>query len=155
MIKVTLDLVDFVSLQAGTYDYNVTVSNPFSSDTVSGTVTTLDGIIGITVTDNNTVVEPYQTKTFYYQFDYLGVESCMTVNFGDGTEKLYAVNQASCGSGQPAFGGSLVNPMAVTHTYQVSLFIIHPCDPTVVICFLIWPCDKLSISHTSYYIALH
>ena len=20
-------------------------------------------------------------------------------------------------------------------------FIIHPCDPTVVICYLIWPCD--------------
>ena len=21
------------------------------------------------------------------------------------------------------------------------IFIIHPCDPTVVICYLIWPCD--------------
>ena len=21
------------------------------------------------------------------------------------------------------------------------MFIIHPCDPTVVICYLIWPCD--------------
>ena len=24
---------------------------------------------------------------------------------------------------------------------QVTLFVIHPCDPTVVICYLIWPCD--------------
>ena len=27
-------------------------------------------------------------------------------------------------------------------------FIIHPCDPTVVICYLIWPCDiTLLITH--------
>ena len=34
-------------------------------------------------------------------------------------------------------------------------FIIHPCDPTVVICYLIWPCDiafrvTYLISHSSY-----
>ena len=33
-------------------------------------------------------------------------------------------------------------------------FIIHPCDPTVVICYLIWPCDiavhiTYLISHSS------
>ena len=33
-------------------------------------------------------------------------------------------------------------------------FIIHPCDPTVVICHLIWPCDiavriTYLISHSS------
>ena len=33
-------------------------------------------------------------------------------------------------------------------------FIIHPCDPTVVICYLIWPCDTAVhitylISHSS------
>ena len=37
----------------------------------------------------------------------------------------------------------------------VIIFIIHPYDPTVVICYLIWPCDtavrithQLSVSHT-------
>ena len=40
-------------------------------------------------------------------------------------------------------------------TYCVCIFIIHPCDPTVVICYLIWPCDiLLSVSPTSYQIAL-
>ena len=39
----------------------------------------------------------------------------------------------------------------VAHTY---LFIIHPCDPTVVIYYLIWPCDAAVcitylISHSS------
>ena len=34
------------------------------------------------------------------------------------------------------------------------LFIIHPCDPTVLICYLIWPCDiafciTYLISHSS------
>ena len=36
----------------------------------------------------------------------------------------------------------------------VIIFIIHPYDPTVVICYLIWPCDTAVrithlISHTS------
>ena len=34
------------------------------------------------------------------------------------------------------------------------IFIIHPCDPTVVICYLIWPCDiavriTYLVSHSS------
>ena len=34
------------------------------------------------------------------------------------------------------------------------IFIIHPCDPTVVICYLIWSCDKAAcitylVSHSS------
>ena len=38
--------------------------------------------------------------------------------------------------------------------YRISHFIIHPCDPTVVICYLIWPCDiavqiTYLISHSS------
>ena len=24
----------------------------------------------------------------------------------------------------------------------ITYFIIHPCDPTVVVCYLTWPCDK-------------
>ena len=37
---------------------------------------------------------------------------------------------------------------------ELNHFIIHPCDPTVVICYLIWPCDidvhiTYLISHSS------
>ena len=39
--------------------------------------------------------------------------------------------------------------------YLVCNFIIHPCDPTVVICYLIWLCDiavriTYLISHSSF-----
>ena len=37
---------------------------------------------------------------------------------------------------------------------EIWRFIIHPCDPTVVICYLTWPCDiavhiTYLISHSS------
>ena len=40
----------------------------------------------------------------------------------------------------------------IRHNYWY--FIIHPCDPTVVMCYLIWPCDidvriTFLISHSS------
>ena len=41
-----------------------------------------------------------------------------------------------------------------TNKMLLSQFFIHPCDPTVVICYLIWPCDiavciTYLVSHSS------
>ena len=45
-------------------------------------------------------------------------------------------------------------PIESFNLCKIWLFIIHPCDPTVVICYLIWPCDiavriTYLISHSS------
>ena len=34
---------------------------------------------------------------------------------------------------------------------KIPVFIIHPSDPTVVICYLIWPCDM--VVHITYLIS--
>ena len=43
--------------------------------------------------------------------------------------------------------------LAMQNIYGIQLFIIHPCDPTAVICYLIWPCDIHVAVHITYLIS--
>ena len=50
---------------------------------------------------------------------------------------------------QYLFKSHLKASIKICHFYCIRLgFIIHPCDPTVVICYLIWACDiAVNITH--------
>ena len=92
------------------------------------------------------------------EFRHLGTEECcdpVTIYDGATSSSKILLRAAGC-SGTPDRVSSTGNQVLITFTSDASVqnvgfqltwqqfvldFVIHPCDPIVVICYLIWPCD--------------
>ncbi|XP_046550065.1 uncharacterized protein LOC124259887 isoform X2 [Haliotis rubra] len=110
--------------EAGQYSVEVKVINPLGSSTPeTKTIIMRQPVNNIIVTELNPNAIAGEEKSFQFQFDEMGEDSCMNVDFDDGSGTTYNYGDPAHCSIYPDFAGgrnagSLVNPMIVRFKYD-------------------------------------
>ncbi|GFR66293.1 location of vulva defective 1 [Elysia marginata] len=82
---------------SGPHTIDVTATNPSSSDSISTkSITMYELIEGFSVAEANSKVAPFEQKLLDISFDKVGTETCVYVDYGDGTKYIYSDNLVKC-----------------------------------------------------------
>ncbi|XP_071105701.1 polycystin-1-like [Haliotis cracherodii] len=110
--------------EAGQYSVEVKAVNPLGESTPeTKTIIMRQPVNNIVVTELTPNAKAGQEKSFSFQFDEMGEESCLNVNFDDGSGTTYNYGDPAYCSLEAAFAGgraagSLQNPMTVRFKYD-------------------------------------
>ncbi|XP_076441454.1 uncharacterized protein LOC143280592 [Babylonia areolata] len=114
-----------IRFQGGTWTVKIRAFNPMYSATTNTKVVVLETITGFVLTHRPEERSPGKTKTFSIQFQTLGTQTCLRIDFGDGNQALYANDPNDC-NGLTAAGGTVEGPlsrdMSVRHLYVTERF---------------------------------
>ena len=104
--------------QSGLHDVSIKVSNPISSDTKLKQLLLVDSVVNMVILELANITKVDETKVLKFEYDMEGTDSCLYIEWGDGTKETYGT---SCDS---AFGGTLIgaltNPLTAPHIYTAS-----------------------------------
>ncbi|KAK7502419.1 hypothetical protein BaRGS_00006372, partial [Batillaria attramentaria] len=106
--------------KAGLWNITITAVNPMFQATISSSVTMVEHF---EITHNEKKMEPNIAKTFEVLFKVQGLQTCLTIDFGDNSSvEVYADNSSYCGQ-QAAYAGftldgALTGLKEVNHVYQ-------------------------------------
>ena len=107
-----------MSLQPDTYSVTVVAWNPLSATNITSSVTIDSSVTAISINDNNIVTKANQVKNFFITFGSLGMTTCITIDFGDGSN-VATYGSQSCVASSGIQVQPLTNPLLVNYTYVI------------------------------------
>ncbi|KAK7505241.1 hypothetical protein BaRGS_00003403, partial [Batillaria attramentaria] len=105
----------------GNWSVQVTAVNPLYQTTVNTNVRLVQKVVNFTLAHDRLQKEANVPKKFQISFDVQGLDTCLTIDFGDGTYRVYADDATHCTLTGPfsglALSGALTGLAEVQHTF--------------------------------------
>ncbi|CAD5112526.1 DgyrCDS1737 [Dimorphilus gyrociliatus] len=103
----------------GTYDVRVTAWNPIGSVDWKTKIIIAEAILDLDVSDGLIRTKAGQSKEFKVVFGSIGTNTCLKLNFGDGSADVAYGTTADCNAAYSMTPkGSLTNPLKVFHVFD-------------------------------------